>query len=149
MSFLDGNGEFRGTFKRLTVSTMDPHSTSLKTRTCLDCHTNPKTLGLGYGTIYSKNPGSWGFRAACSVNKKLFGQEQRLDAFVDESGKGLVHTSRKGLRPFNKKELDRIIKVGFCLPCHRDMQDPVMQSWKKDSQPQPCSAYLKLTFPAD
>jgi len=124
---------------------MDPHSTSSGARQCLDCHANPKTLGLGYGSFYQEGANSWGFEPSCWVNKDLFGQKRRLDAFVDTEGNPLVHLGRPGLRPFNKRELGRIVKVGFCLPCHKNMEDPVMKSWKKDTQPTPCTAYRKLT----
>ncbi len=123
---------------------MDPHTTSKQTRDCKDCHANPKSLGLGYGNIAFDN-GGWIFQPATSVNSKAFGSNKRLDAFVNTEGHPLVHTGRKGLRPFNKEELNRIISVGPCLVCHRDMEDPVMKNWQGGKSPLPCKYFRSLT----
>ena len=126
---------------------MDPHTTTKKTRNCSDCHENPKSMGLGYGNIFLKKDGSFGFTPSSSVNATIFGQDRRLDAFVNTDGVPLVHTSRKGLRPFNQGELEKIVRVGLCLSCHPGMDDPVMKSWKKDTTPKPCKAFLDLARP--
>ncbi len=144
---------------------MDPHSTSAKGRTCHDCHQNPRALGLGAGNLWNDN-GTWHFSAAgmapevaVSETLSLLSRQARglgtlnnmsqntpkpsspnhpLDAFVDIDGNALVHTSRKDLRPFNKKEIDRILYVGICLTCHRDFKDPVMKNWRPGHAPRPC-----------
>ncbi len=126
---------------------MDPHATTKKTRTCRDCHENPKSMGLGYGNIYLRKDGSFGFTPSSSVNTTIFGQDRRLDAFVNTDGAPLVHTSRKGLRPFNQRELEKIVRVGLCLSCHPDMNDPVMKNWREDSNPRPCKAFLDMSRP--
>ena len=95
-------------------------------------------MGLGYGNISFTN-GIWGFSPATSKDPKIFGQNQRLDAFVDKNGRMLVHASRSELRPFKKSELDRIIQVGLCLPCHKGSEDPVMKNWVKGKSPVPCN----------
>ncbi len=123
---------------------MDPHTTSTQTRNCKDCHSNPKSMGLGYGNIvYEK--GQWMFQPATSIRSKTFGSDKRLDAFVNIEGDSLVHTGRKGLRPFNKQELNRIISVGPCLVCHMDMEDPVMRKWIGGKSPLPCEYFRALT----
>lgn len=146
---------------------MDPHSTSTKGRTCLDCHQNPKTLGLGEGNLWYAD-GRWHFSASSrtpeatitetlslisrrskapaavsnhdrhTTGQKPFVNNHPLDAFVDIDGNVLVHTSRKGLRPFDKKEIDRILYVGLCVTCHRDFKDPVMKNWQRGHAPRPC-----------
>ncbi len=146
---------------------MDPHSTSIRGRTCPDCHQNPKTLGLGEGNLWNAD-GRWYFSASSrtveatvtgtlslisgrardhaailnndrhATGQKSPANNHPLDAFVDIDGNALVHTSRKGLRPFDKKEIDRILYVGLCLNCHRDFKDPVMKNWQPGHAPRPC-----------
>jgi len=91
--------------------------------------------------------GTWSFEPSTSLDLKVFGQNRRLDAFVDQAGKPLVHTSRKGLRPLDREELDKIVRVGFCLPCHKDMDDPVMKNWTGRQRPRACKYFLSLTNP--
>lgn len=100
-------------------------------------------MGLGYGAI-SFSGKDWDFIPATSIALKIFGQDKRLDAFVNKDGKPLVHTSRSGLRPFNKDELNRIIQVGLCLPCHNKMTDPVMKNWKGANPPVPCQNFIDI-----
>ncbi len=123
---------------------MDPHTTSKKTRSCQDCHCTSKAIGLGYGNI-SFYYRTWDFSPATAANSKVFGLDTRLDAFVNKNGKALVHSSRKGLRPFEKGELDRIIQVGLCLCCHKGFNDPVMKNWPRDNRPPtPCNHFTNM-----
>lgn len=46
-------------------------------------------------------------------------------------GKPLVNFNHPELRPFNKEELKRILKVGLCLKCHSE-DTPVFTKWKSD-----------------
>ena len=34
-------------------------------------------------------------------------------------------------RPFNQKEITKILRVGNCIPCHDQYSDPVYQDIKK------------------
>ncbi|NDY42773.1 cytochrome C, partial [Dissulfurirhabdus thermomarina] len=66
------------------------------------------------------------------------GIDHPLDAFVDANGTALVHTSRPDLRPLGRDEIRRVLDVGLCLPCHRDLRDPVMRAWRPGRMPRPC-----------
>jgi hypothetical protein len=87
---------------------IQPHTMSKKSRTCEECHTNPKVLGLGSG-VYDINRNFPDGKAPIDFE---------LERFVDENGKQLQSTSHEGARPFNKQEMDRISRVGTCLACH-------------------------------
>ena len=95
-------------FEKITFAQIEPHSTQRKGRTCKDCHKNPKAVGLGYGEGLDK-----------------------LSQVGDREGKALVDFNRKGLRPFTKEELDRILKVGVCLACHAE-GDRLFKNWRRD-----------------
>jgi hypothetical protein len=114
---------------------MDPHTTQKKGRTCRGCHTDTRTLGLGKGTISLSSDG-WRFTPDLGA--------QPLDAFVDIKGRALTHTSRDGLRPFNKREIHSILYVGLCLECHKDFSDPVMKNWKTYEKRKPCKVVAPL-----
>ncbi len=120
----------RKTFTKLTLSWMDPHTTSAKGRSCRDCHTDPRSLGLGEGNLWLSN-GKWRFESGLSGRPDLLGLDHPLDGLVDIHGTPLVHTSRPWLRPFNGEELERILNVGRCLPCHQRLDDPVIAHWDR------------------
>ncbi len=125
----------------MTVSWMDPHTTGKESRSCADCHTDPKSLGLGSGSLAKQN-GAWQFTAATSQGMEGLHNLPRLDGFVNISGKRLVHTSRKDLRTFNKTEIEKILDAGRCLCCHQNFDDRVMKNWNPLSPPGPCRFFF-------
>lgn len=92
----------------LSHNPIQPHTMSKKSRTCEECHTNPKVLGLGSG--------QYDIKRNFPDGEAPVGFE--LERFVDEQGNQLQSTSHEGARPFNKQEMDRISRVGACLACH-------------------------------
>jgi len=116
---------------------MDPHTTQKEGRSCKECHQDPRALGLGQGSL-SFGPDGWRFTSSLSGPSISMDINHPLDAFVDIKGRPLVLTSRKGLRPFNFHELDKILYVGLCLPCHTNFDDPVMRKWTPGKAPSPC-----------
>jgi len=116
---------------------MDPHTTQKGGRSCKECHQDPRALGLGQGNLSLGSVG-WNFTSSLSGLSTSLGIDHPLDSFVDIQGRPLVLTSRTGLRPFNSKELNKILYVGLCLPCHTDFDDPVMRSWTPGKAPSPC-----------
>ena len=85
---------------------IQPHTISRRARTCEDCHSNPKTLGLGYGCYVSRLNG---------VDIPF-----ELERIVDEDGNQIQGTSHVGARPFNRKEMERIRRINVCLSCHKE-----------------------------
>lgn len=116
---------------------MDPHTTQKGSRPCVECHQDPRALGLGQGNL-TRDVNGWRFTPSLSDTPAQLDLTHPLDAFVDIRGRPLVHTSRLGLRPFNAAEIDRILYAGLCLPCHKDFQDPVMKNWKPGQTPPLC-----------
>ncbi|MCK4729261.1 MAG: hypothetical protein KAT27_10075 [Desulfobacterales bacterium] len=116
--------------KILTMSSFDPHTTQKTSRTCLDCHGDPKSLGFGEGILYRKE-GEWGFRPTYDSWRSSLDIHFPLDAFVTLDGVPLQTTSRKGARPFNQEELKSIMAVNACLPCHNDYQDKIYLNFKE------------------
>ena len=46
-------------------------------------------------------------------------------------GEPLAGISQPGARLFNQEEINRILKVGNCLPCHEKYNDSIYQDMKK------------------
>ena len=128
VTLIDEDGKIEGGFNRFTMAAINPHTTQAKGRTCEDCHTSPKTIGLGEGTVVKKG-GKWQFFPIDQGVDTLKGQTVGFDSFVTIDGKQLQHGSRDNLRPFNGEELRRILRVGLCLPCHKEYSDPVYSNY--------------------
>ncbi len=118
-----------------------PHTTRKEVPRCVDCHLDPKAIGLGEGimkfgskdrrlTVESL------YDSAASGLKVDFPQ----DSLVDAEGKVLQGTSHELSRGFNKEEIDRILGIARCLPCHDKYDDPV---WTKPGPYKETPACLK------
>ena len=86
---------------------IQPHSTSKGSRSCVDCHCSKKALGLGNGFYNMKD----NFPDGAPIDFEL-------ERIVDEEGNQIQATNHIGARPFNKKEMENIARVGTCLACH-------------------------------
>ncbi len=129
VTLLDDEGRGGRSFNRLTMAAINPHTTQASGRTCKECHTSPKVLGLGEGTLWLDN-GKWHFSPLNQGEITNSGPTPPLDAFVTLDGEALQHSSRPDLRPFNQKELNRILRVGLCLECHQTYSDKAWQNYK-------------------
>jgi Cytochrome c554 and c-prime len=92
---------------------IQPHTVSKESRDCVDCHMSRKAVGLGTGIYNSRANG--------------LDIDFEMEQIVDENGKQLQSSAHEGSRPFNKEELDKIMRVGTCVACH-DADDKL---WKK------------------
>ncbi len=128
VTLLDEEGKAEKQFNRLTMAALNAHTTQKTGRTCAECHTSTKTMGLGEGTAWKEN-GQWHFSGVDKGVKTEVGTTPPLDGYVDINGTPLQHSARPDLRPFNKEELSRILRVGQCLPCHKDYNDPVFREY--------------------
>ena len=122
------------------VSTpVSPHTTRPEVRSCEECHTDPKALGIGQGFFEAgKTWDNNSFTALLQprVNPLGFAWESLCDA----QGRPLASTTHPGARPFNGKELKRILEVAPCLPCHGRYDDPI---WSD-----PVDAFRRAKLPA-
>jgi len=88
----------------LGTNPIQPHTVTKEARTCSECHTTSKAVGLGGGVYDSAANG--------------LPVDFELERIVDENGKQLQNTTHEGARPFNREELQRIMRTGTCVACH-------------------------------
>ncbi len=131
VTLVDKDGNQEGSFKRFTMAALNPHTTSAKGRSCADCHIATKTMGLGEGRVWREN-GQWRFTPLYQGEETTAGKTVPLDGYVDINGTPLQHSSRPDLRPFNKQELNGILRVGLCLECHKTYDDPAYKNYTVD-----------------
>ena len=120
--------EGRELFRILTMSFFDPHTTSLKSRECVQCHGDPKVIGLGEGLIGMKN-GRPSFRPTYDSRSSGLGMDFPLDGYVNVKGEQLQTTSREESRPFNLREMTSILWVNECLGCHDTYEDRIYKNF--------------------
>jgi len=113
-----------GTKRIFTVSAFDPHTTSLESRPCMDCHGDPKTLGLGEGILWMKS-GTWAFRPTYDSAASQLGVSFPLDGLIVQAARQSKNAVADTARPFNQSEVNRILSVNSCLGCHRQYDDPI------------------------
>lgn len=137
VTLLNDKGEEEKSFTSFTIAAIDPHTTQPGSRICEDCHATTKALGLGTGTAWYKE-GQWFFEGVDMGVATESGQSPPLDAFVTIEGVPLQKSFRPDLRPFNKDELAKILRVGRCLPCHKKQSDP---AYRKGASSKPCPQF--------
>lgn len=132
VSVFDRKGDYvhEESLNTLTMTSFDPHTTQKGSRSCHDCHGDPKSLGFGEGILYKKEK-EWRFRPTYDAQSSGMGIDFPLDAFVDINGKPAQLTSRKGARPFNQEEIGKILDVDGCFPCHVRYEDKIYKDFKQ------------------
>jgi hypothetical protein len=118
---------------------ISPHTTRSEVRSCQECHAGPKTLGIGQGLFQA------GERWAENTFIPLLQPEINplgfaWESLVDPQGQPLAASTHVGARPFNAEELQRLLRVAPCLPCHGRYDDPI---WAN-----PAAAFEKAKLPA-
>lgn len=132
----DEKGEVKASFNRFTMAAINPHTVQKKGRDCLECHASPKTVGLGEGRLYRKD-GEMVFEAKYAGLKTEAGNTVPLDSYVNLAGQAQQLSARRGLRPFNAKELRAILRVGECVSCHKRYDDPIWKTYTHETKPCP------------
>jgi hypothetical protein len=125
--------EEKGSRKIFTVSGFDPHTTSLESRTCRDCHGDPKTLGLGEGILWMKN-GTWAFRPTYDSASSGLDISFPLDGPAARTRKNDEKFPVNGTRPFNRQEIGHILSVDACLGCHNRYDDIIFRNFTRSLQ---------------
>jgi hypothetical protein len=98
------------------------HNTGTRAIGCAECHANPAFLGFGQHVASADS-----IEATMLCEKSA---EKPLDGYVTmNSGqvKAFSAITREGSRPFNTREVNRILAVNLCLVCHNDPKDPIYQ----------------------
>ena len=109
---------------------MNPHSTGKKVRSCASCHMSSRVLGLGEGDIYiGLNSSGKDDTVLPLVRTDIISGRSQLapKARLTMRGEPLAGISQPSARLFNQEEINRILKVGNCLPCHEQYDDPIYQ----------------------
>ncbi len=114
-----------------SLNAMHPHSVGTKVRSCASCHLSGEALGLGPSNI--------------EIGRKSSGKRDRADSVIKENiygtlvknaplpkgtlqGQTVAGSHQPGTRAFNQEELNRILKVGNCLPCHNKQSDRIYKN---------------------
>jgi len=100
---------------------LDPHTTRRRSRTCAACHRQPAVVGLGSGSVAYRGA-AWHLTPA---------PQPVEPPWVTPEGEVLGQATRSGARPFDRQEIDRILTVGACLPCHRRADDPLYRDFPR------------------
>jgi len=120
-------------FHSMAMAGWDPHTTQKTSRTCVDCHFNPASLGLGRGNLDINN-GTIFFQPIYNSDKSGMPFKYPLDAFVSVEGKQFQSTSRKEARGFNKTELNKIVEAYKCILCHDKWDDKIYRDFTKSKK---------------
>jgi hypothetical protein len=106
-----------------------PHTTRKEVPRCVDCHLDPKAIGLGEGIMNStSNDDGLSVQPLYDSAASGLNIDFPQDAVVNTEGKILQGTSHELSRGFNKEEIGKILGIARCLPCHDRYDDPV---WTK------------------
>lgn len=110
----------------IAIGPIHPHTTRKEVPRCVDCHLDPKALGIGDGRM-KYNRGTKQIITEPIYNSRASGLaiDYPIDAVVNNDGKILQGSSHELSRGFNGPELQRIIAIGPCLACHDRYNDPV------------------------
>ena len=132
VTVVDQEGEIEKSFDRFTMAAINPHTTQKEGRSCEDCHSSTRTVGLGEGSLFVKD-GQVQFTPLDKGIESATGQTVGFDAFVALDGKQLQHGSRADLRPFNGDELRKILRIGSCVGCHDSYLDPAWKNYNEQT----------------
>jgi hypothetical protein len=115
-------------FHSMAMAGWDPHTTQKQSRTCVECHFNPASLGLGRGNLDIRD-GNITFTPFFDSRKSGMPFDYPIDAFVSPEGKPFQTTSRQQARSFNRTELHRIVDAYRCILCHDRYDDPIYRDF--------------------
>ncbi|MBI5249934.1 MAG: hypothetical protein HY912_10615 [Desulfomonile tiedjei] len=103
-----------------------PHTTRKEVPRCVDCHLDPKAIGLGEGVMkFSSKNGRLSLEPLYDSASSGLGIDFPQDSVIDVQGKILQGTSHELSRGFNQDEIGRILGIARCLPCHDRYDDPI------------------------
>ena len=134
VSVYDGAGVYGPAASRgkAGMTSFDPHSTQNASRTCLDCHLEPRAMGLGSGRFMAD--GGLAVRQTYDATASGFGWTSGPDQLTRLSGQSAQAFPHPGDRPFNAAELRAILGVAPCLPCHDGYDAPLWRAFKTGRQ---------------
>ena len=134
VSAYDAAGSYDGeaSVGRALMSSFDPHSTRLRSRTCLDCHLDSKALGLGAGRLV-RDPGP-SVRHTYDAAASGLGWSMAPEQLTGLDGRLAQSFARSGDRPLRPDELRAVLGVAPCLPCHGSYDDSLWAAYARGRQ---------------
>jgi len=115
------------------ASAFNPHSAG-PARSCASCHLNPRALGTGEGALLiGDHPRGRDdkLEPLDQTDRVKNRSEHAAGAVVTLRGERLAGSHQEGARPFNQKEISRILKAGNCIPCHDKYGDKIYWNLRK------------------
>ncbi len=109
----------------IAVGSTHPHTTRTEVPRCVDCHLDPKVMGLGEGGFIGSKVSD--FQAVYDSERSGLRLNFPLDGIISPEGEILQGTSHEKARGFNASEIKKIVGIAQCLPCHDKYDDPVWQ----------------------
>ena len=113
---------------------LNPHSIRKQARSCTSCHLSGKTLGLGEGDLKIGKNATGKNDFVDPLNRSdiiLKASQFAPQAKVSMRGESIAGTHQPLARTFNQKEINRILRIGNCIPCHDSYEDPIYQDIQK------------------
>ena len=113
---------------------LNPHSIRKQARSCTSCHLSGKTLGLGEGDLKIGKNATGKNDFVDPLNRSdiiLKASQFEPQAKVSMRGESIAGTHQPLARTFNQKEINRILRIGNCIPCHESYEDPIYQDIQK------------------
>jgi hypothetical protein len=126
---------------------LNPHSIQKQARSCTSCHLSAKTLGLGDGDlkIGKNSTGKNDFVDPLNRSDIMRKASQfEPQAKVSMRGESIAGTHQPNARTFNQKEINRILRVGNCIPCHDSYGDPIYKDIEKSYKFQSTQEHRRL-----
>lgn len=116
-------------FHSFAFAAWDPHTTQKQSRTCIDCHFNPQTLGLGAGNLDFKN-NTITFKPYYQSEDSSLPVDYPIDSLISKEGQQFQSFSRDKTRGFNKKEVHKIVEAYKCIICHNTWEDKIYKNFQ-------------------
>ena len=125
-------------YNAMELAPVNPHTTSLESRECADCHGNTAAMGLGIDNgIYDAEPGTPRYADVVDVNgntvsrlskaqisaiKGLHGDFMQL---INSNGEQVqtIDSHWPTSMPLTAEQRDALSRQGTCLACHKDIPD--------------------------
>jgi len=120
-------------FHSMAYAAWDPHTTQKQSRTCIDCHFNSQTLGMGAGILNIKD-NNITFQPFYNSEKSGLPISYPIDALISKDGEQFQTFSRKKARGFSKKELTKIVEAYKCIICHNKWDDKIYKDFNKSKK---------------
>ncbi len=120
-----------------------PHTSRQEAPRCVDCHLDPKALGLGEGRLKWTAKGSLEVEPVYDSRRSGLKIDYPLEAVVSGQGDQLQSTSHPLSRPFNLEEMRKIVAIAPCLACHDRYDDPVWQRPGPYVERPPCTEAIE------